>query len=379
LDDWRPIAGETIDGNPVVWPYRGDGSISTWQLNPATLLALATEGFVRVRPQSNGPGRNQYSISYVKNANRVKIRSGEIPNLGREDNHGPYITGDVKSDVIPKTVWKRARHDAGKWGSRTLRELLGSVFFDYAKSPYAVLDTLRTLVRSNPDALVLDFFAGSGTTLHSVAMLNAEDDGQRRCILVTNNQVDEPMARRLNSEGHFVGDKAFEDKGICRAVTVPRVKAALTGRRGTTPIEGEYQNGRRIAEGFEENAAFFDLEYADPDCIEIGAGLGDVAPVLWLASGTIGQPNQLKEEAHWLMPISSPFAVLLDEDHFRTFRTTLAKRPEITHVWLVTDSEAAYARMRAQIAGRAFVGMLYRDYLRNFRVNVDGSGLGDSP
>lgn len=248
--------------------------------------------------------------------------------------------------------------------------------FDYAKSPYAVLDTLRTVVGTNPDALILDFFAGSGTTLHSVAMLNQEDGGRRQCVLVTNNQVDEAMAKRLNADGWFIGDPEFENEGIARAVTIPRVTAALTGRRAGKAIAGKYQNGRMIASGYEENAAFFDLDYADPDRIEVGRGLKEVVPALWLAANAIGRPDKLKQSDHWLMPPDSPFAVLLDEDHFRAFRASLAKRPWTTHVWLVTDSEAAYARMREQISGPHFVGMLYRDYLRNFQVNADSDDLG---
>ena len=178
MNEWQPDSTESDEGDPLIWPFRGDGSLSTWQTNPASLLKLAADGFVRIRPQQNGPGGNKFSITYVKSGNRAKVLSGEIPIVDREPNDGPYILGKAKRNVVPKTVWRRASHDAGKWGSRTLRDLLGSVSFSYAKSPYAVVDTLRTIVGDNPNALILDFFAGSGTTLHSVAMLNAEDGGK---------------------------------------------------------------------------------------------------------------------------------------------------------------------------------------------------------
>ena len=220
LNDWRPASDESIDGYPSIWPFRSDGSLSTWQTKPASLVEFADAGFLRIRPHKNGPGGNKFSISYIKSGNRAKVLSGEIPNKGREPNGGPYILGDVKRMVVPKTVWRRTSHDAGKWGSRTLRELLGSVSFDYAKSPYAVLDTLRTIVGDQPDALILDFFAGSGTTLQSVAMLNAEDGGRRRCVLVTNNQVDDAAAKLLWADGQYQGDGEFEAEGICEAVTI---------------------------------------------------------------------------------------------------------------------------------------------------------------
>jgi adenine-specific DNA-methyltransferase len=77
--------------------------------------------------------------------------------------------------------------------------------FPYPKSLYAVKDILYLLTSS--ESVVLDFFAGSGTTLHAVAELNEGDNGNRTCVLVTNN------------EG-----------GICRQVTQPRVDAVLSGK-----------------------------------------------------------------------------------------------------------------------------------------------------
>lgn len=371
LNAWRPPADQTIDGKPVVWPFRGDGSVATWQTNPAGLMKLVADGFVRVRPQAKATGGNLYSVSYIKSGNQAKVLSGDIPHFGREPDNGPYILGDAERAVIPKTVWRRARHDAGKWGSRTLRELLGSVAFDYAKSPYAVLDILRTLLTDRPDALVLDFFAGSGTTLHALAMLNVEDDGRRRSVLVTNNQVDEATARLLHADGHHIGDPEFEAKGICRAITIPRVAAALTGRRDGTELTGTYQDGRPLADGFPENAAFFDLTYADPDLLEVGELFDDVLPALWLAAGGQGNPTVLSTGGSWLLDDTVPFAVLFDEDRIADFVTAVENATHLTHVWLVTDSDNAYSRMRAQLPGTVNVGMLYRDYLRNFRLHTE--------
>ena len=372
LNAWRPDPTEAIDGFPVIWPFRKDGSISTWQYNPENLAKLVADGFVRVRPQKNGPGGNKFSISYIKRGNQEKIRAGEIATEGREADNGPYIVDDPEWFGVPKTVWRRTRHDAGKWGSRTLRELLGSVNFDYTKSPYAVLDTLRAVVGDKRDALVVDYFAGSGTTLHSLAMLNAEDGGARHCVLVTNNQVDEATSQRLNQQGLYVGDDEFESHGIARAVTFPRVRAALTGMRADgTPIDGQYQSGAKIADGFQENSAFFDLVYDDPDRIEVGQRLEDILPTLWLAAGAVGNPNALVATDKWVMPSDSPFAVLLDEDVYREFLAEIRQRTDLTHVWLVTDSEAAFAQMRSRLPKELAVGMLYRDYLRNFRINVE--------
>lgn len=276
--------------------------------------------------------------------------------------------------MVPKTVWRRKSHDAGKWGSRTLRDLLGGVSFNYAKSPYAVLDTLRTIVGEDPDALILDFFAGSGTTLHSVAMLNAEDGGARRCVLVTNNQVDDATATLLRDDGVYEGEPEFETEGICLAVTIPRIRAALTGKRDGRPIEGSYQGGRSIAKGFDENAVFLRLDYLDPDLVELGRQFNVIVPMLWMAAGSIGEWEEWDGEAPWSLPESSTYGVLFDDQHSASFAQAVEAHPSVTHVWLVTNSRTAFLEMRSALpkTKRLRVGQLYRDYLHNFTVNAPG-------
>jgi adenine-specific DNA-methyltransferase len=369
LDAWLPDPGEKLRGKPVVWPILDTGEMSCWQYGASALPQLIEDGFVRVRPPRHA-GPRPFTLSYVKAGNQKKVKSGEVRVLGREPG-GALILETGKRNTIPKTTWKVASHDARQYGTTMLRSLIGATTFSYPKSPYAVADTLKTVLADKPDAVVLDFFAGSGTTLQAVAMLNSSDEGRRRTILVTNNEVDEDVASALITEGYAPGDDEYEARGICRAVTIPRVRAALTGvGPDGEPVEGTYLDGSSIADGFDENAVFFDLCYEDADNIEFKGQFEDIVPALWLAAGGTGNPATLKAEVDFLMSEGSPFAVLLDEDRFRPFLTALEKRPEITHVWLVTDSETAFARMRTRISGPAFVGMLYRDYLRNFRINA---------
>jgi len=67
--------------------------------------------------------------------------------------------------------------------------------------------TLDILTHDKRDALIHDFFAGSGTTLHATMHLNAHDEGRRRCVLVTNNEQRAESATRPNKEGHFRPDE----------------------------------------------------------------------------------------------------------------------------------------------------------------------------
>ncbi len=177
-------------------------------------------------------------------------------------------------------------------------------------------DCLEAVVKDRPDAVILDFFAGSGTTLHATALLNRADGGRRRCILVTNNEVDEETARKLHKRGLYAGDAEFDRHGIFEAATQPRVETALTGvRPDGKPIPTgrgfRYLDGRPWSEGFEENCAFLHLEYLDPDEVELGRQFAAIVPILWLASGGIGPLPQPAPTNGYLLPAASSFAVLL--------------------------------------------------------------------
>jgi adenine-specific DNA-methyltransferase len=371
IDAWRPDPNETINGFKVVWPFRGNGSLSTWQLNSETLFALQDEGFVRVRPQKNGPGGNPFSINYVKSGNQKKIRNGEIPILGRDEN-GVYILGEAARNVVPKTVWRRTRHDAGKWGSRTIREILGNVSFDYAKSPYAVLDTLRAVVGDNPTAIILDFFAGSGTTFHATALLNLEDDGERRSILITNNEVNEKTVKELSDQTIFAGQVEYEKYGICESITWPRSKYAVNGKRDDgSELQGKYQNDRDLKEGFEENIEYFRLDFLDPHDIAAGEKFEAILPILWLMVGAQGKREDDNGKKEWFIPKNSPFAVLIDEHAFNQFKKAIAKRDDLTHIFLVTDSIEAFRKMITQLPEGIQTKMLYKSYLDNFKINIE--------
>jgi len=111
-------------------------------------------------------------------------------------------SGTVRT-TKPKTVWLDPKFD-GSAGTRLIKKLI-TADFDNPKPLDYIADILR--ISTSKDSLVVDFFAGSATTLHAVATLNAEDGGTRRCILVTN-----------------------EENKIARTVAQPRIKAVLTGR-----------------------------------------------------------------------------------------------------------------------------------------------------
>ena len=178
---------------------------------------------------------------YLAKGEREKVARGQFPVVGR-DQYGTVITADSveAAPFVPGTQWRITPHNAREHGSKMLRRMFGDKPFDFSKSLYAVADVIKFFVSTKPDALILDFFAGSGTTLHAVNLLNCEDGGKRRCILVTNNEVSEQEANLLRSKGYNPGDPEWEDLGIAHSVTWPRTVSSITGLTvGGKPISGQ--------------------------------------------------------------------------------------------------------------------------------------------
>jgi adenine-specific DNA-methyltransferase len=281
-----------------------------------------------------------------------------------------------------KTVWTDATYDAGTHGTNLINKLLGERgLFPFPKSLYLVRDSIAAVVRNRPNALILDFFAGSGTTLHATCLLNAADGGNRRCILVTNNEVAEGKAKSLSSKGIYPGDPEFESHGIFENVTRPRCEAAITGKSAEGEwLQGKYligggSRGRLMRNGFDENIEFFKLEYLDPNGIGLGRAFKAILPAIWLASGGLGKREVVAKGTAFSIPDGSTFAILFEESHFRKFKEALKKRQDLTHLWIITDSEEAFAEMRSDLIRSGLlkkrrIVMLYRDYLRNFAINT---------
>ncbi len=220
--------------------------------------------------------------------------------------------------------------------------------------------------------MILDFFGGSGTTVHSTALLNAEDSGNRRCILVTNNEVSEKTAKELTEKGIEPGTRDWEAEGICEAVTWPRIRACLTGKRPDGKlIPNEYIGGRAMSEGFEENAVYYRLDFLDPAEVKRGDMYGAVLPILWMMAGSSGELEASKGTGKYHFPKGCPFCVLLQENHFKEFSSKLADRTDVTHVFLVTDSVEAFSEMRSTIGKRRRCVQLYKSYLDNFKINLE--------
>jgi adenine-specific DNA-methyltransferase len=335
-DDFKPDGPNTLIGNETiaVWPIDSKGVERKWRYSRDSVESIKSKLFVK------------------------KVRSGA------------YDIHLAKTEASYKTVWIDPKYDASSHGTRVVKSFTG-VKFPFPKSLYAVEECIASVVSNKPDALVVDFFAGSGTTAHALMLINSRDNGRRRSIIVTNNEVEDSVSKKLARKGIYKGDSSYESKGIFANVTRPRIEAAITGKRPNgQKLSGTYIEGRSYSKGFHENVAFYQLDYLDPDGVTLGQQFDAILPMLWLAAGGIGEPEYGAADGDFSIPEGSTYAILFREERFRAFTAALQDRLDVTHVWLVTDSEAAFAEMRSSLSTDLRVGMLYRDYLRNFRINT---------
>jgi adenine-specific DNA-methyltransferase len=157
-----------LKGCVAVLPIRQDTTEGRWQWTPATMRKRQEQGRVRI----TGSKAKGFVVSILKDGEFRKITSGEFHVTGKRPD-GSLIVDDVDPVTvmaIPGSQWRISSHDATQYGSRMLTDvLLPGRKFPFPKSLYAVEDTIRFFLKEKPNAVVLDFFGGSGTTVHAVA------------------------------------------------------------------------------------------------------------------------------------------------------------------------------------------------------------------
>lgn len=362
---------KSIKGCKTIWPIRSNGDEGRWQISQNQFTEKLNKGFIRLGKFDDA---ESMSISFLKQNEQKKVESGIFKIIGRRED-GSIITDKAEETQgrVCGTQWRITSHNAGTYGSTFLLKLFGQKRFDFPKSVYAVHDAIRFFVANKLNALILDFFSGSGTTLHAVNLLNAEDGGHRRCIMVTNNEVSADEAKALTAQGYQPGDEEWEILGIARYVNWPRTVCSIEGRDiNGNPLKGNYIGSDiPMADGFKANAAFFKLSFLDKTSVALGKQFAELLPVLWMKGEAIGKCPVLNTEElppMLLMP-ENKMAVLIDEVYYPEFDNEIRKHSEIQTVFIVTDSEAAYREMIRNYDGKDCY-QLYRDYLDNFRINT---------
>lgn len=355
------------EGTIAMWPVHSDGTEQTWRFAADRMRDKFSAGTARLGRRD--PATGERSLTYLQPGTLKNIAKGIFVVTGRSEEGALELAmadGAAKS-LAPRTVWSQTSHFARDHGSTLLKSILGSKRFDFPKSLFAVEDTLRFVVSSKPNALVLDFFAGSGTTAHAVMRLNKEDGGQRQCISITNNEVAADEQKALRESGLRPGDAEWEKWGICDYITKPRVQAAITGKTPDgQPIKGDYKftNTFPMADGFEENAEFFTLTYETPVAVSYQTAFARIAPLLWLRAGSTGRRIDKLPAAGW--DVADTYGLLVELDKATDFLKAARKAEGLRIAYIVTDDERRFQALARRLPEGVEAIRLYESYLTNF-------------
>ena len=361
-------------GCVTLWPLKPDGTEMIWGLTPATLRSRLAQGFVRVR---RGKGRaDQYSVSYLTSGKIADIAAQKIEIVGRRPDGSAILerVGGLKR-VMPSTQWDRESHSAQAYGTKLLSQIIPGRRFPFPKSLYAVEDSLRFFVRNRPDAIILDFFAGSGTTTHAVLRLNRQDGGSRSSILITNNEVGADEQKALRSAGIRPGEIKWESQGICDFITKPRIKAVIEGKTPENAcLKGDYKfiDQFPMADGFDENVEFFTLTYESPLWVSSNREFDKIAPLLWLRAGSKGRRIEDMSEG-W--GVADTYGVLVDLNQSEAFLTAIAAEDGVRIAFIVTDEDRLFEAVVRELPEHVEPVRLYEAYLQNFEIETGRAAL----
>ena len=181
----KPGSGET-----AIYPIDSDGNERVWRWG----LDKIRRDLSEIVPKKNPQGELQLYYKYRPN----------------------------EEGVLPTTVWVDKKYSATEYGTATLKALFGSRNeFSFPKSIHAVEDCLRITVPDDDDALILDYFGGSGTTGHAVINLNRENDSRHRYILVEVGQyfasVTKPRIQKVIYSDNWKDGKPISRQGSSHA------------------------------------------------------------------------------------------------------------------------------------------------------------------
>lgn len=306
-----------VTGKPVPRPKRG------WAFAPAAMQKLIDEGRVLFGPD------HTYSVRKKTPLHEMSMRS-----------------------VVPS--FYRDRRAAGQY----LQKVLGTSDFPFPKDVDVIARWVGIATAQKPDAVVLDFFAGTGTTAEAVMRLNSADGGSRQSIIVTNNELAAKTSQLLTKAGITPGSAEWEAEGVYQKVTRPRVETVVTGIRG---------DGSKFSDGLDENVTFLRLDYLDRDDVEAGEAYRQVAELLWAKAGAVG-PIIAERDGDYAL--TDHYAVCFNSNRWSGFVDAVNERTSIRVAYIVAASETGYGIVKRALREDVKTVHLYDNYLTNFEINT---------
>lgn len=223
---WRPNPIPRSDAQDKAYKNSDNDPRGPWKSGDLSARNFYSKGTYPITTPSGRvvpgpPPGNYWRVSQERFAELIR---DERIAWGKNGDGAPRIKrflSEVKQGAVPQTLWKYEEVGHTQDAKKEIHDILQ---FETSEEVFSTPKPIRLIERvlriaTNPGDLVLDFFAGSGTTAHAVLKLNREDGGNRRFILVSNTEA-----------------TAVEpDKNLCRdicAERVRRVSAGYTNKKG---------------------------------------------------------------------------------------------------------------------------------------------------
>ena len=204
-------------------------------MNKKNIYKISTPGGKHYFPPKGSSWR------YSKDKFETLVEDNRIW-FGKKGNNSPcpkIFLNEVREGLVATSWWNHQEAGHYQQSMRDMRDLMTEAVFPFPKPIKLITRLLKISTQSND--LILDFFAGSGTTGDAVMQLNAEDGGNRKFILV---QWDEKIDKKKNTEAHkFCTDNGFEP--VISSICIERLNRA--GEKLKTEIETQ-NNGKLFDE-----------------------------------------------------------------------------------------------------------------------------------
>lgn len=282
LDYPLEIEGEVFypGSDETLWEERQKGNHKradwAWRWSKKLFDFGYENGFVVVKRKNDGSAR-----IYTKTYLNAKIGKDSNGNFVVEYNRRVKPTSSIEY-IDNKYSNDNAKKDLSAFG-------LGDKF-DYSKP----VELIKKLVKAyyKEDAIVLDFFAGSGTTAQAVLELNMEDGGNRSFILCTNNE-----------------------NSICEEVTYQRLKTVITGKRA---------DGSGYSEGQKANLKYYKTGFVDKESEEIYEDL-------------LGHIKEMIQLQYGVRIDNDKYVIIMDDDEMDEFEKEIGKYHNLQAVFVNQD------------------------------------------
>lgn len=265
------------DGDPRGAWTSGDCSVKTY--NASCDYPITTPSGRIVNPPAGYCWRfSKETFAEMVKDNRIWFgeKGDNVPRVKR------FLT-DVKQGTVCKTIWYRTEVGDTQEGTRDMKAVFGGAAPFTNPKPVRLIERVLKLA-SNPNSIILDFFAGSGTTGQAVLKMNAEDGGNRSFILCTNNE-----------------------NGICEEVTYDRIKRVISGYGET--------------EGIPANLMYFRTDFVEKESEELSEKL-------------LEHIREMIQLEHGVKIDEQKYVIIMDDEDMDAFEQNIGNYTQLKAVFI---------------------------------------------